>query len=76
MRTKAYTRFVREAIGGGLFSIPNSSDGDRGAWAYIRGGGPWDFVGQVELREGTIDKAITRNLDRGRHGYRDHEYFS
>ena len=26
--------------------------------------GPWDYVGHVELREGTVDKAITRNLDR------------
>src|SRR5207302_2037133 len=26
--------------------------------------GPWDFVGQVELREGTVDKDKTRTLDR------------
>src|SRR6185295_10944389 len=26
--------------------------------------GPWDFVGHVELREGTTDKNITRLLDR------------
>ncbi|MDA1265586.1 MAG: DUF1549 domain-containing protein, partial [Planctomycetota bacterium] len=26
--------------------------------------GPWDFVGHVELREGTVDKALTRHLDR------------
>ena len=26
--------------------------------------GPWDFVGHVELREGTVDKKKTRNLDR------------
>ncbi|HUG92635.1 MAG TPA: DUF1553 domain-containing protein [Planctomycetaceae bacterium] len=26
--------------------------------------GPWDFVGHVELREGTTDKEITRSLDR------------
>src|SRR5205823_12534046 len=26
--------------------------------------GPWDFVGHAELREGTLDKKITRNLDR------------
>ncbi|MEQ8764783.1 MAG: PSD1 and planctomycete cytochrome C domain-containing protein [Planctomycetota bacterium] len=26
--------------------------------------GPWDFVGHVELREGTRDKRITRSLDR------------
>lgn len=26
--------------------------------------GPWDFVGHVELREGTHDKRVTRNLDR------------
>jgi hypothetical protein len=26
--------------------------------------GPWDFVGHVELKEGTVDKHKTRNLDR------------
>src|SRR5262249_28029188 len=26
--------------------------------------GPWDFVGHVELREGTVDKEKTRTLDR------------
>jgi len=26
--------------------------------------GPWDFVGQVELPEGVVEKAKTRNLDR------------
>src|SRR5262249_49613681 len=26
--------------------------------------GPWDFVGHVELREGTVDKEKTRLLDR------------
>ncbi len=26
--------------------------------------GPWDFVGHVELREGTLDKKITRSNDR------------
>ena len=26
--------------------------------------GPFDFVGQIEVAEGTLDKAITRNLDR------------
>src|SRR5262249_56421289 len=26
--------------------------------------GPWDFVGQVELREGTVEKEKTRVLDR------------
>src|SRR5205807_1807579 len=26
--------------------------------------GPWDFVGHVELREGTVDKEKTRVLDR------------
>src|SRR5207249_7014649 len=25
---------------------------------------PWDYVAQIELREGTLDKTITRNLDR------------
>src|SRR5205807_5159166 len=26
--------------------------------------GPWDFVGHVELREGTVEKEKTRTLDR------------
>ena len=30
--------------------------------------GPWDFVGQVELREGTVDKEKTRAPRPRRHG--------
>jgi hypothetical protein len=58
---KQYTRFVREQLAGDYY-YPNSADGII-ALGFIAAG-PWDFVGQVELREGTLDKAITRNLDR------------
>ena len=42
--------------------FPDSPDGIV-ATGFIAAG-PWDFVGHVELREGTRDKAIARNLDR------------
>jgi hypothetical protein len=41
--------------------------GDRTADVAATGmlvAGPWDYVGHAELREGTVDKAVTRNLDR------------
>lgn len=58
---KPYSRFVKEQLAGDVF-YPGTADGIVGL-GFIAAG-PWDFVGQVELREGTIDKAITRNLDR------------
>jgi hypothetical protein len=58
---KPYSRFVKEQIAGDVF-YPNSRDGIAGLGFLAAG--PWDFVGQVELREGTLDKKITRNLDR------------
>ena len=33
-------------------------------WSGFVVAGPWDYVGHVELREGTVDKKITRALDR------------
>jgi hypothetical protein len=58
---KPYDRFVREQLAGDAL-YPGTADGIV-ALGFIAAG-PWDFVAQVELREGTIDKAITRNLDR------------
>jgi hypothetical protein len=58
---KPYDRFVREQLAGDHF-YPGTRDGVIGLGFLAAG--PWDFVGQVELREGTVDKAITRNLDR------------
>jgi mono/diheme cytochrome c family protein len=58
---KPYERFVKEQLAGDYF-YPGTSDGVI-ALGFIAAG-PWDFVGHAELREGTIDKAITRNLDR------------
>ena len=60
-RDKPYDRFVKEQLAGDAF-YPATTDGIV-ALGFIAAG-PWDFVGQVELREGTLDKTITRNLDR------------
>jgi mono/diheme cytochrome c family protein len=56
-----YGRFIREQVAGDVLW-----PGDpRGAVATgFIAAGPWDFVGHVELREGTIDKLKTRVLDR------------
>lgn len=58
---KPYDRFVKEQIAGDVL-FPGTADGIV-ALGFLAAG-PWDFVGQVELREGTLDKHITRNLDR------------
>ena len=58
---KLYRQFVQEQIAGDVL-FPGTRDGVI-ALGFLAAG-PWDFVGQVELREGTLDKAITRNLDR------------
>ncbi|MBX3179928.1 MAG: DUF1549 domain-containing protein [Candidatus Hydrogenedentes bacterium] len=58
---KPYGQFIREQIAGdALYPADPQATVALGFLAA----GPWDFVGHVELREGTIDKAITRNLDR------------
>jgi Protein of unknown function (DUF1553)/Protein of unknown function (DUF1549)/Planctomycete cytochrome C len=56
-----FGRFVREQVAGDVLW----PDDGRGAiaTAFIAAG-PWDFVGHVELREGTVDKLKTRLLDR------------
>jgi hypothetical protein len=58
---KPYLRFIKEQIAGDVF-YPDARDGIVGLGFLAAG--PWDFVGHVELREGTLDKKITRNLDR------------
>ena len=58
---KPYGRFVEEQIAGDAL-YPDDPQATV-ALGFLAAG-PWDFVGHVELREGTIDKAITRNLDR------------
>lgn len=58
---KPYTRFVEEQLAGDVL-YPETSDGVV-ATGFIAAG-PWDYVGHVELREGTTDKEITRSLDR------------
>jgi mono/diheme cytochrome c family protein len=58
---RPYSRFIEGQIAGDYF-YPDTRDGIA-ALGFLAAG-PWDFVGQVELREGTLDKKITRNLDR------------
>ena len=58
---KPYARFVREQLAGDVL-YPDSPEGIV-ATGFIAAG-PWDFVGHMELREGTVDKEITRSLDR------------
>jgi hypothetical protein len=58
---KPYSRFVEEQIAGDVL-YPDEPDGIV-ATGFIAAG-PWDFVGHVELREGTADKLIARSNDR------------
>jgi hypothetical protein len=58
---KPYDRFVKEQLAGDVL-YPDSTDGIV-ALGMIAAG-PFDAVGQLEVRDGTIDKTITRNLDR------------
>ena len=58
---KPYSRFVEEQLAGDVL-FPDSPDAIV-ATGFIAAG-PWDFVGHMELREGTVDKEITRSLDR------------
>lgn len=58
---KPYKRFVEEQVAGDVI-YPGTADGIV-ALGFLAAG-PWDFVGHVELRDGTVDKAITRSLDR------------
>ena len=58
---KPYDRFVAEQVAGDvLFPLDPSATVATGFLVA----GPWDFVGHVELREGTADKDIARSNDR------------
>ena len=56
-----WDQFVQEQIAGDV--LPGASPGAVAATGMLAAG-PWDFVGHVELREGTVDKKKTRNIDR------------
>src|SRR5262249_22267421 len=68
---KPYSRFIKEQLAGDVLVAPSSPRGREGgttadgiiATGFIAAG-PWDFVGHVELREGTVEKEKTRVLDR------------
>jgi hypothetical protein len=58
---KPYSRFVAEQVAGDVLVADDPQ-------AIVATGflvaGPWDFVGHIELREGTVDKDIARSNDR------------
>jgi hypothetical protein len=58
---KPYGRFVKEQVAGDLL-YPQDPQGVI-ATGFLAAG-PWDFVGNVELAEGTVEKEKTRLLDR------------
>jgi hypothetical protein len=58
---KPYDRFVKEQLAGDRF-YPDTADGIA-ALGFLAAG-PWDLVGQAEVREGTLEKARVRNIDR------------
>jgi mono/diheme cytochrome c family protein len=58
---KSYGRFAAEQLAGDVL-YPNDPDGIAATGFIVAG--PWDLVGQTELKEGTMDKKITRTLDR------------
>lgn len=58
---KPYRRFVREQLAGDAL-YPHTRDGVV-ATGFIAAG-PFDFVGQIEVGEGTESKKVVRNLDR------------
>jgi hypothetical protein len=58
---KPYHRFIEEQVAGDVL-FPGAADGIV-ATGFIAAG-PFDYVGQIELAEGTLAKAVTRNLDR------------
>ena len=58
---KPYSRFVEEQVAGDVL-YPGTADGIIATGFLVAG--PFDFVGQIEVAEGTLAKAITRNLDR------------
>ena len=56
-----YHRFVEDQIAG---DILHPDDPQSTVALGFLAAGPWDFVGHVEVRDGTKDKRIVRNLDR------------
>ena len=56
-----YSRFIEDQIAGDILypDDPQSTV----ALGFLAAG-PWDLVGHTELKEGTVDKRIVRNLDR------------
>jgi hypothetical protein len=56
-----YRDFVRGQLAGDVLR-PGDPDGVVATGFVVAG--PWDFVGHVELREGTVDKEKTRLIDR------------
>ncbi len=58
---KPYGRFLREQIAG---DVLEPGDPDATIATGFIAAGPWDFVGHVELREGTVEKMKTRLVDR------------
>src|SRR5262249_2464288 len=58
---KPYEQFIKEQIAGDVL-FPEDPDATI-ATGFIAAG-PWDFVGHVELAEGTVEKEKTRLLDR------------
>ena len=58
---KPYDRFVREQLAGDVL-YPGDPEGIV-ATGFIAAG-PWDFVGHVEVRNGTVEKKRVRVLDR------------
>jgi uncharacterized protein DUF1553/uncharacterized protein DUF1549/cytochrome c len=58
---KPYSRFVEEQVAGDVL-YPGTPDGIIATGFLVAG--PFDYVGQIEVAEGTLAKAITRNLDR------------
>ncbi len=58
---KPYRRFVQEQIAGDVL-WPQEPDGVVGVGFLAAG--PFDWVGQIEVRNGTMEKRRVRNLDR------------
>jgi hypothetical protein len=58
---KPYTRFVEEQVAGDVLHA-GTADGVVATGFLVAG--PFDYVGQIEVAEGTLAKAVTRNLDR------------
>uniref|UniRef100_UPI00286BDC0D DUF1549 domain-containing protein n=1 Tax=Armatimonas sp. TaxID=1872638 RepID=UPI00286BDC0D len=56
-----YSQFVQQQVAGDVLT-PGDPTGIVATGFLVAG--PWDFVGQAELREGTVDKEKTRTLDR------------